>query len=322
MHEQEVMKMIDSRSRCSLIRWSLLCAALIALPPIARAQQEQDRVPGNELAREPGAPLPLEADAAPMTQQQFNEWAEQSVFSSDGNAIAWRLRLSERLELKLDYLGRTCGITEAQTKKLRLAGNADIKRLLDRLDADKRSFAFVKDDSAEIAKLQSDVQELRDTSASSFLEEGSLFAKTLQKSLSREQLAKYSMAARQSKQFRHQAMVDQTVQLFDVAVGISDAERERFAQLLLRRTRPARSSRGPLSELLSVGFQAAKLPEAEVKPIFDNSQWHLLRTLFQEFIEGGQPEGVVLDTEIAGASPHEAAGPVAPPGTTAEQKNQ
>jgi hypothetical protein len=322
MHEQEVMKMFDSRSHCSLICWSLLCAALIVLPPIARAQQEQHQGPGNDLAAEPGAPLPLEVAAAPMTQQQFNEWAEQSVFNSDGNAIAWQLRLSERLELKLDYLGRTCGIAEAQTKKLRLAGNADIKRLIDRLDADKRGFAFVKDDSAEIAKLQSDVQELRDTSGGSFLEEGSLFAKTLQKSLSRVQLAKYSMAARQSKQFRHQAMVDQTVQLFDVAVGISDAQRERFAQLLLRRTRPARSSHGPLSELLSVGFQAAKLPEAEVKPIFDDSQWHMLRTLFQEFIEGGQPEGVILDTEIAGASPHETAGPVAPPGTTAEQKNQ
>ena len=315
--------MIDSRSRRSLIRWSLLCAALIALPPIAQAQKEQDQMPGNDLAGEPGAPLPLEADAAPMTQQQFNEWAEQSVFSSDRNAIAWRSRLSERLELKLDYLQRTCGITEAQTKKLRLAGNADIKRLIDRLDADKRSFAIVKDDSTQIANLQSDVQELRDASGSSLLEEGSLFAKTLQKSLSREQFAKYSIEERQSKQFRHRATVDQTVQLFDVAVGINDAQRERFAQLLLRRTRPARSSRGPLSELLSVGFQAAKLPEADVKPIFDDSQWHMLRMLFQEIIEGGQPEGVVLDTEIAGASPHEtAAGPIAPSATTAKQQDQ
>jgi hypothetical protein len=317
------MNMITSQSRCSLIRWSLLCAMLIALPQIARAQHEHDQMPGNDLAGEPGAPLPLEADAAPMTQQQFNDWAEQSVFSSDRNALTWRSRLSARLELKLEYLQRTCGITEAQTKKLRLAGNADIKRLIDRLDADKRSFAIAKDDSTQIAQLQSDVQELRDASGSSLLEEGSLFAKTLQKALSRKQFAKYSMEERQSKQFRHRATVDQTVQLFDVAVGINDAQRERFAQLLLRRTRPPRRSRGPLSEFLSVGFQAAKLPEAEVKLIFDDSQWRMLRTLFQEFIEGGQPDGVVLDTEIAGASPHEtAAGPIAPPATIAKQQDQ
>ena len=142
-------------------------------------------MPGNDLAGEPGVASPFEVDAAPMTQQQFNEWAEQSVLGSDRNALTWRSRLSGRLELKLEYLQRICGINEAQTKKLRLAGHGDIKRLIDRLEAAKRSFALVKDDAAQLTSLQSDVQELSIESGSSLLEEGSLFAKTLQKSLSR-----------------------------------------------------------------------------------------------------------------------------------------
>jgi hypothetical protein len=298
-----------------LLVWGLFLIALVAGPTIARAQEEQDAEPGENLP---------EPQQAALTAKQFNAWLDQTVFGLNQTAASSRARLTGRLELKLEHLNRTCGITEAQAKKLRLAGHGDIKRAFDRVNDNKRDFARIRDNQAEAAKLKSELEELGGAWGRALFEHGSIFAKTLEKTLSSEQVAKYTFASCQAKLFRHQAMVEQTVQVLDMAVGFKDRQRQRFTKLLLEKTRPAKSSRGFSFELRSVALQAARLPEATMKPMFDESQWRTLRAFFKELNDnlGGEVEGVVLDVEITECAPSAAGGPVARPGTTAELKDQ
>ena len=302
------------RRRLPLI-WGWFLTALVASPTVTRAQKEQDQ--------EPRIDLP-DAKQAALTEDQFREWADQTVFGANRTVAACRARLVGRLELTLEHLDRTCGITDAQAKKLRVAGYGDIKRVLDRLEDIKRSFALVKDDPVEVARLQSDIKDMGAASGRPLFEDGSIFWKTLRKTLRSDQAAKYDFGSRQSKLFRHQAMVDQTVQLIDVAVGFKDAQRQRFTKLLLEKTLPARSSREPSSELQSVALQAAKLPEATTKPMFDKAQWRILSALFKELNDNlaGQLEGVVLEAEVAEAASIATVESVARPRTPAEQKDR
>lgn len=295
------MESFYSRSCRGLIVRCLLLAASAVCPAIARAQGARDQEPAAEEINVPGVPSPLDVDVTPMTKQQFDEWADRTVFAPHQTGGEWYVQRVSRLELKLEFIQRTCGITPEQVKKLRFAGLGDIKRMIETVEAHKRSFVSVRGDQVRLTTLQADVLSLHDKSATSLWEGDSLLVKTMRKSLTGEQLGRYLAAARDSKLYRHQANVDKAVQLFDIRVGMNDQQRRMFSQLLFQKTRPARRLADPLLELLSIGFQAARLPEATIKPIFDDAQWRSVKTVFQEITASSEIGGVDLEDDLAGA---------------------
>ncbi len=69
------------------------------------------------------------------------------------------------------------------------------------------------------------------------------------------------------------------------SLGLTDDQRRRFETLLLEETRPPKEF--GVADYQIVMYQAAKIPEAKLKPIFDDLQW---RTLRRELAVAGNQE--------------------------------
>jgi hypothetical protein len=252
---------------------SLLGAVLLIATsgPLARSQVV---IPGDEAEE-------VEVVAQPVRAALNENVIEQWVFNGVNNGNnGSRSRLESLLKLQVADVGRTCGATEAQQKKLELAGRGDIKRFFDGIEEIKRKHAPLKNDAAVINEVFQEIQPLRVSISSGPFGEDSLFAKTLRKILSEEQAARHAAVVRDRKLFRHRARIDLVVKQFDNTLGLSAAQRERFTKLLAEQTRPAKIS-GPYDTQVLL-LQLTKLPEDQFKPIFDAAQWRLLTQQFAQ----------------------------------------
>jgi hypothetical protein len=227
---------------------------------------------------------------------QIEQWASQVRLETQA-------RLESRLTVEIERIGQSCRISEEQKKKLELAGLGDLKRSLDRIDTAGKSLRAARGDKKKRQALVQEIETVRRQIIADLPGQGSIFAKTLTRVLSDGQMATYREGLRASRTFRHRARVDLAVEIFDITAGCSDEQRQRLTQLLLRETRlPVKRD----EEVMVIMAQAVRLPEAQLRPIFDDSQWRALTPMLQEMVAQSQDE---LDRAVF--DPDDAARPVA-----------
>jgi hypothetical protein len=233
---------------------------------------------------------------------QLDQW----VFGGGRNAGWARDRLDTQLTLRIDEIDQACGVTEDQRKKLRLAGRGDIKRFFDKVEEKRRAFQAVAHDRAKIGGIFQEIQPLQVAFNAGLFGEGSLFAKTLVKTLDADQSRRYETALRERRQFHYRSRVDLVVATLGNAVGLSTDQRRRFTKLYLDETRPPKSF--GRNDYQAVLLQAANLPEEKLKPIFNDTQWRVLSRYFAQvrgmeqflrtngYVPDGEPAGAGADT--------------------------
>lgn len=204
------------------------------------------------------------------TEEHFNQW----VFNNQGNADSVHNRYESLLALKIDFVDKAVGLTEVQKKKLLLAGRGDIKRFFDRVDEKRRRFLSVKRDQNNINEIFQEIQPLQVEMQGEHFGDGSFFAKTLARSLTDDQQAKFDKAMRERMQFRYRAKVELAVAILDNAVGFTADQRKKFVDLIVNETKAPK--RFGQYDYYVVLYQAARIPEAKLKPIFDENQWKIL----------------------------------------------
>ena len=245
----------------------LTCLIALVLPFSAQAQQQ-----------------PLEDEDEPNQQQNgirvvqnMNGWTDETfdqwVFGSRTPAAA-RIRLNSLLTLQIEDVDRTCALTPEQKTKLELAGKGDVKHLYDRVAEKKRKFQSVKNDQNKIGNIFQEIQPLQSAFNSGPFDEGSIFFKTITNTLEGVQKTKYEDVLTNKRLFRYRAKVDLTVAFLDNAVGFKADQRKKLSEILLVETKPPR--RYGQYDYYVVMWQAAHLPEAKLKPLFDETQWKLL----------------------------------------------
>ena len=186
--------------------------------------------------------------------------------------------LESRLTLEIERIERSCRITEEQKRKLQLAGRGDLKRFLDRVDEVRRKLRDSEGNQAQRDVIEMEMQPLHTQLTEDLPLRGSMFAKMLTRTLSDDQTTAYREALRESRKFRLRAQVDLVVEVFDMAAGCSDEQRQRLTKLLLEETRlPSKAD----EEFQIVLAQAVRLPEAKLRAIFDDSQWRPLSRLIK-----------------------------------------
>ena len=145
----------------------------------ARVADEPGDDADPEVVRPPAIPTGLEATAV-----------DELLGAPDPQSLAGReQRLDSSLHQKLGTIVWVCGLTESQRRKIELAGRGDIKRFLDRVD-DQRSQS-AKGDISRVDRISREVAVLRVLLNSGLHEEGSLFDKTLMKTLTAEQTTRF-----------------------------------------------------------------------------------------------------------------------------------
>ena len=197
---------------------------------------------------------------------EFKKQLERRIAVSAGAGVELRVHFETRLEGRLNALQSTCHLTEAQRKKLQLAGRGDIKRFMDRLDP------IVKDSvhttAVEMQELTAKMRDLQNT-ADGLFDAGSLFSKTLVTTLSQEQVAENERALRDENSAWYRNGVANTVRMLARLADLSDAQSEKLSKLILTETTPPLKFGLADYDYAVVMFQASRLPEAKLQEIFD-----------------------------------------------------
>ncbi len=256
-----------SRLFCPIAR-CLMAATVLAILGIGQAARAQDDDDEEEAVQV--API---NNGFMVNMAQFDQW----IFGNIGmaNAAIARNKLDSFLTLNVEDLERTCGLTPVQKKKLTLAGRGDIKRFFDRVDDLRKKFDKVKNNQNQFQLIWQDIQPLQAAFQAGVFGEDSIFAKALKSTLSQEQAVQHEKVVHDRMMYRYWARVDLAMELLNNSVGFTDEQRQRLVKLLAEETRPPK--RLGQNDYYAVLFLLASLPEAKVKPIFDDIQYRSLR---------------------------------------------
>ena len=162
--------------------WPVLAILLVAAVPQARGQDDLDE-PEEQ---------PVVNNVA-IDESNFDRW----VYGNMGGTVAGaRDRLEALLSLSIDEADRTCKLTEAQKKKLRLAGHGDLKRFLGRVEEARRVFRQLNRDQNNVNQLHQETIPLAATLRAGLYGDDSFFGKTLRTTLDPEQAGRYRETSR------------------------------------------------------------------------------------------------------------------------------
>ncbi len=204
------------------------------------------------------------------TDDQFERW----VFQQDGTASRARQRLDSLLATQIENIDRACRLTDAQKKKLQLAGRGDIKRYFDRYERLKRKSQLLEHDEQNFQEIQRDINPLRVTLLRGLFDEDSLLIKSLPNTLTGEQFTRYGTMARQRRASLHRASIEQAVALLQRGMPLRDAQRRELITLMTNETKPARTS--SQYDCYVLLLQLGRLPEEKLKPLFGETQWEMV----------------------------------------------
>jgi hypothetical protein len=210
-----------------------------------------------------------------------------------------RQRLHWLLRRKVLDVAHSARLTETQKQKLLLAGQGDIVRLDDRVDEVRAKYSS----APGTEKTQQEID--RENRRTKFLVRGgvfardSLFEKTLKKTLTAEQFARYEKTDQKRRVFQHRAGVHMTVLRLSTAIGLNDDQWKQLEQVLLKETRPAQiiGHPYPAAYFNIVYVQMRQIPEAKLKPLFEPWQWRTLQRKLvdaEHFGGGFENNGIFL----------------------------
>jgi hypothetical protein len=131
---------------------------------------------------------------------------DQLLFGRAGDADATRKELEVHLRRMIEAIDQICGLTDAQTAKLEVAGRVDIARVFKRADELRPQIKRAYGENAvkkgeldrSILQLWQESEPLRRSVSSDAFEDGSLFAKALKTNLTLEQAEKLRESRRKT----------------------------------------------------------------------------------------------------------------------------
>ncbi len=160
------------------------------------------------------------------TDAQFDQW----VFQHHRTASAARKNMLTQLSLHAQDVDRVCSLTDAQKKKLQLAGRGDIKRFFDRYEKVKRKFQLIKNDQQKFNQIWQDITPLQATMQTGLFHDDSFLHKSLRNTLIGEQVTKYDTVAQLRRAFRHRAKIELAVTLIEQGMPLTDAQRQELIE--------------------------------------------------------------------------------------------
>jgi hypothetical protein len=217
-----------------------------------------------------------------IEQQWTDGQLERSVFQQYATASGARRQLDRQLARRIIDIDRTCELTDAQKKKLQLAGRGDIKRFFDSYEEVKRKAEASEQDEGKVPEVWQEIGALNlILFQTGLFHEDSLLVKSLRNTLTGEQFARYDALAREGRASRHRKNVENAVALFQRGFDgearhwrkrvLRDEQRQRLIGLLNRETKPSPKPGPHETQVILVQF--ARLPEQKLKQVFDEDQW-------------------------------------------------
>jgi hypothetical protein len=218
-----------------------------------------------------------------ITDQQFDQLVNRTtttirVVGGERNITTTsqpaRTQMENALTIEIDYLARECSLSEAQKKKLQLAGRGDIVQFLDRVADLRRKYAGVGMSLQQYQDVMNELQIASSASANFSTFQGtSLFQKTLRKSLNDEQRAQYQVVERNRK-IRAIESALATWSRGSTGITLSEESRRKLMDTLVTHGHIP-TSQHPYGRYI-VMLEIGRL-EKLVKPLLTESEWESMR---------------------------------------------
>ncbi|MBI5759547.1 MAG: hypothetical protein HZA46_13595 [Planctomycetales bacterium] len=245
---------------------SIAVAMFLAVGTVTHADDDDD--PLDEVA--------AQAARFEMPENQFESW----MFQTLPNASAARAKLEKLLALHTQDVDQACRLSEAQQKKLQLAGRGDIKRFFEQVEVVRRKFLLVRKDQNKVNEIWQDIQPLQLTFLSGLHGPDSFFRKTLRNILNERQFEDYSRLATERQLFQYRAKVELVVSVLEGGLPLRDEQRQRLITTIVEHSQPPR--RYGQQDYYVVMWSISKIPEATLKPLFDEAEWKALTRQFAQ----------------------------------------
>jgi len=240
----------------------MLCAlSVMILPSVRVGAQEEDEEEDVEVI--------VQAQPA-VSDEQFDQW----VFQQHGSAAGARESLNSQLALQAEHVDRACELTDAQKKKLQLAGRGDIKRFFDSYEEIKKKFQSLKHDRQKVNQIWQDIQPLQSTMKAGLFHLDSFLYKSLRNTLTDDQFTRYAAIASNRRKLHHRAKIELTIVMLEEGIPLRDEQRQKLITLLVNETKPPRKS--GQYDYYAIMFHLSRLPKEKVKPLLDDVQWKVL----------------------------------------------
>lgn len=251
--------------------WRFIALGAILVGPVVSGADDDDDAPEEGAQKVRVVPQTWTVD-----QYIFQENLGQGQIRS-GDAATGRARINSRLKAILDEIGQVCDLNETQQQKLSLAARGDIARFFDRVEEVRRKSLAVKNDQNRMNEIWPDISSLQQQLARGLFGDKSLFAKTLRKTLTAEQQAKYQAILLDRRRTGYKVAIEATLPKLGNGIDLSREQIEALQKLLLEETQP------PLlfgqHDRNVVMFRLSQLPAAKLKDVLSKTQLKKLQSL-------------------------------------------
>lgn len=206
-----------------------------------------------------------------LNDQTFNQWLY-------GNSRP--LDVASELSAEIDGVDRVCSLTPEQKQKLKLAGRGDEIRFSERVDELRQRLVGKSYDQNEINEIYQQIQPLAQEYRAGVLGKSSLFYKVLKRTLDDQQQVKFEQVQSERRAARHAAKIKLYIAQLERSCPFTHEQRTALEEILRKETRPANHASEYDSYILM--YQAAKIPEEELKEFLDDAQLRVVNMQFQQ----------------------------------------
>ncbi len=247
---------------------SMTCSGLLG-SQFVWGQDDWDAV------KEPANPAAAVGFGGRFQLPEFNQW----VFRGKTPAQVEQMLMS-KATVRLDSVELTYELSEAQRKKLELAARGDVKRFLRQANEVRDKFGKVRNNQQEFHNVIQAVQPLQARMNGSFFDDKSLLEKVLRSALSGEQSGKYKQQQLERRRFNYEAKIELSLVMLETGIPLREQQRQRIVKLLLDETEAPKQF--GQQGYYAVLYQASKLEEEKLRPIFDDAQWRAIKKLLAQ----------------------------------------
>ncbi len=184
------------------------------------------------------------------------------------------------LERRVAEISRTAGLSEDQKHKLLLAGEGDIRRFEDRVEEIKSKFSADGVSRDEINRVFQEIRPLQIELNRGLFERDSLYAKTLEVTLTADQVRRSREEQRDRDTFQYRAAVEMAVLQLAESVGLTERQQELLIELILERA-PLPRYRGR-QQHYAIYMVLKPLLDGHLKPQFQEWQWRRLLAAIEQ----------------------------------------
>lgn len=214
-----------------------------------------------------------------LEERQLIAWA----FGDLDSLAAARQRAEDLLAGRIDFVVQVGALQPVQRRKLELAGRGDIVRFFESVERLLSQLPRGQVRQAEWQEVWQELSPVRQQFALGLHERGSLFHKTVQTTLTAEQLEALDRMEEARAKRHYEAQIAAALVMLETRIPLTHVQRTRMTELLLTQTSPPRMTGHSSYQFYFVYYRMSQLPEPELKALFDDLEWRVVRRMLDQF---------------------------------------